>query len=135
MAGGQKFRADNNGEMDCRWKRRRRFGMPDYFVTLTIPANTPQTSPVSTQIEIEGDSRAVKQFIGTLKSSPPPLSRIYSIETKEVLRQNEKTFHIRQSSVESVRVPLITPDSDVCKDCLRELFDPSDRRYQYPFIN
>lgn len=87
-------------------------------------------------IEVQGEM--IDTFIQEIKASPPPLSKIEEL-TSQVLVSKEifKNFSIRQS----IPLPyqdnftLISPDIATCQDCLRELFDPGDRRYLYPFIN
>src|SRR5687768_8078493 len=49
--------------------------------------------------------------------------------------RGEATFQILHSRAAAERQALIAPDSATCDDCLRELFDPADRRHRYPFIN
>ena len=87
------------------------------------------------EIEIEGSEESLNNFLSQVKNNPPPLSRILSILQKEIPLIGDKTFAIHESKTLADRVPFISPDSDVCDDCLRELFDPADRRYRYPFIN
>ncbi len=87
------------------------------------------------EIEIEGEDGLVSKFLEKLEQYPPPLCRIHSVQSKEIPVREEKTFYIRESRQPGTRLPLISPDTDVCEDCLKELFDPSDRRYRYPFIN
>ena len=61
------------------------------------------------------------------------------IESMEAIYSPElrgyEGFEIRQSQREEFRNTLISPDIGICEDCLRELRDPRDRRYRYPFIN
>ncbi|MBI1194649.1 MAG: carbamoyltransferase HypF [Gammaproteobacteria bacterium] len=84
-------------------------------------------------IEIQG--RRIDDFISALKSELPPLARIDSIEQKDVPPEvNESEFLIRES-LQSAVTAAIPPDSSVCPDCLRELFDPASRYYRYPFLN
>jgi hydrogenase maturation protein HypF len=83
-------------------------------------------------IEVEGER--TEEFIKLLQSSPPPLSRIESIQ-KEVLEEaGFDEFRILSSEDEG-SFTHVSPDVSICEDCRRELMDPSDRRYLYPFIN
>ena len=87
-------------------------------------------------IDIEGESSTVEQFIADIKSGPPPLSLIESFERRDDLDlANFKDFHIVESDSSGERFIPISADIATCKDCLKELFDPRDRRYLYPFIN
>ena len=87
------------------------------------------------EIEIEGSENNSKEFIALLQASAPPLSRIQSVHVQEIPVTGDALFMILESKELPDRLPLISPDTDVCEDCLRELFDPADRRYRYPFIN
>ena len=57
------------------------------------------------------------------------------IETNAIEPLGEHEFVIEQSSEGGERTALVPADVATCDDCLRELFDPSDRRFRYPFIN
>lgn len=87
-------------------------------------------------IEVQGEM--IDAFIQEIKTSPPPLSKIEKL-TSQVLVSEEtfKNFSIRQSTPLSYQdnFTLISPDIATCQDCLKELFDPENRRYLYPFIN
>jgi len=87
-------------------------------------------------IEVQGEM--IDTFIQEIKTSPPPLSKIETL-TSQVLISKEifKNFSIRQSITLSYQdnLTLISPDIATCQDCLKELFDPEDRRNLYPFIN
>jgi len=86
-------------------------------------------------IHIEGDEDDINSFIEKLSSEKPPLAVMDEISVREVPPENFKTFDIQHSTpIEGAFQP-ISPDVSICDDCLRELFDPSDRRYRYPFIN
>lgn len=83
-------------------------------------------------IEVEGE--AVEDFINRLSSDSPPLSRIVDIRVSAIPLKGERGFRIIESR-DNGRFTLISPDVSICDDCLKELFDPMDRRYLYPFIN
>ncbi len=86
-------------------------------------------------IHVEGEEENVKSFIEKLSSEKPSLAVIDSVSVKEVSPENFTTFDIQHSTpIEGAFQP-ISPDVAICDDCLRELFDPNDRRYHYPFIN
>lgn len=91
------------------------------------------------EIEVDGAATALRQFIRRLKDDAPTLARIDEISSTKRPALNFTTFEIRDSeSLDSVLQSAgqpISPDVCICSDCLRELFDPSDRRYRYPFIN
>ncbi len=85
-------------------------------------------------IEVEGEG--IRDFIREMRTSPPPLSKIETFETEDLPPEHSFTdFRIEESVPEEGRFTLVSPDMATCNDCLRELFDPSDRRYRYPFIN
>ncbi len=87
-------------------------------------------------IDVEGESSTIRQFIADLKSGPPPLSLIESVECSQDLGPAYFTdFRIVESDSSGERFIPISADIATCADCLRELFDPRDRRYLYPFIN
>ncbi len=86
-------------------------------------------------IEIEGQRDALVRFELALRDQPPPLARIDSIMAEDIAPRGDRAFVITHSVAGDERRALISPDTATCADCLRELFDPSDRRYRYPFIN
>jgi len=88
----------------------------------------------SVEIEVEGEEDSIKAFINDIQTKKPPLARIERIETEDIHFNNFEDFIIKESKEDS-GYQLISPDIAVCSDCLRELFDPNDRRYRYPFIN
>ena len=86
-------------------------------------------------IEAEGPPEKLTAFGRALREEPPPLAVISRIEVTDLPPLGETGFIIRPSDGEPERKAQIAPDTWVCPDCLRELFDPADRRYLYPFIN
>jgi hydrogenase maturation protein HypF len=92
-------------------------------------------SSAGVDIEVEGPPAALDAFIAALDVEKPPLAVIDSLSVKEIPPNGYRRFAIRHSrSVPGDFVP-ISPDICICDDCRRELFDPHDRRYLYPFIN
>jgi hydrogenase maturation protein HypF len=86
-------------------------------------------------IRIEGPAESLVAFEKDLAAKSPPLAHIVEIQSRPHPLQNYADFRITSSRGESVMATLISPDVAVCDDCLREMFDPADRRYHYPFIN
>lgn len=86
-------------------------------------------------LEIEGLASALDAFEQTLRTAPPPLARIDEVSIETVAPCGETLFRIETSRAATARNTLISPDVATCDDCLRELFDPADRRFGYPFIN
>jgi hydrogenase maturation protein HypF len=85
--------------------------------------------------EVEGDAGAVGKFLLLLRQQAPPLARIERISTRAIEPAGDLEFAIAPSASGGERRALISADSATCADCLRELADPADRRYRYPFIN
>ncbi len=86
-------------------------------------------------IEVEGESGAVEDFLSRLPAGAPPLARITEVHVEEIACNHDAEFRILPSRTGEERRALISPDVALCDDCLREMLDPSDRRYRYPFIN
>jgi hydrogenase maturation protein HypF len=86
-------------------------------------------------IEVEGAPEFLDAFHGAILEEKPPLAHITSIDSVEQPLKAYLDFTIHKSEVQEHRRALISPDVCVCEDCLKELFDPNDRRYGYPFIN
>lgn len=86
-------------------------------------------------IEVEGDESAITLFVENLRDNPPPLAHIENITFSEIPMQSETQFVIVESQAQAGANTLISPDLCVCDDCLREMNDPNDRRFRYPFIN
>ncbi len=85
--------------------------------------------------EVEGSARAVARFLALLGQEAPPLARIERISSTRLGVTGAADFAIVPSQAGGERRTLIAADSATCADCLRELADPADRRYRYPFIN
>ena len=86
-------------------------------------------------IEIEGASDCVSSFTRRLKIEKPARAIIQSCEWSHLDPLGYKEFEIRESTDHGGKSALILPDIATCDDCLRELFDPQDRRFRYPFTN
>jgi hydrogenase maturation protein HypF len=87
-------------------------------------------------IDVEGDCRIIEQFINDLTSNPPTLSLIESVERNDDLDPaHYDDFRIVESRSDGETLPTISVDVATCADCLRELFDPRDRRHRSPFVN
>src|SRR5271167_3521930 len=96
---------------------------------------TIRNSSAGVIIEVQGPPPTVDDFVTHLSTDAPPLAQITGITEREVPCRADSQFRIVGSQEgEEVRT-LIPPDVAICPDCLREMFDPSDRRYHYPFIN
>jgi len=87
------------------------------------------------EIEVSGSPAACAAFVQDLQLNPPPLAHIDSFEVKPSEPQVYPAFVIRESQDKAGDFLPVSPDLAICPDCRRELFDPADRRYRYPFIN
>ena len=87
-------------------------------------------------IHAEAESQLLDGFVAELHTNPPAAARVTEVELKEVPLQDCTTFEIRESQVDDVdEGTLVSADLATCDDCLKELYDSSNRRYRYPFIN
>ncbi|HSO12931.1 MAG TPA: acylphosphatase, partial [Anaerolineales bacterium] len=86
-------------------------------------------------IEVDGEQDVLDAFVKALHDEAPPLSRIDELTASFRPANGFRSFDILHSEVVEGAFQPISPDVAICDDCLRELFDPSDRRYRYPFIN
>ncbi|MBU1750545.1 MAG: carbamoyltransferase HypF [Chloroflexi bacterium] len=86
-------------------------------------------------MEVEGPAPAVAAFLHDLTAQAPPLARIEDVAVQDADPVGYTGFEIRHSQAQEGRYQLISPDMATCADCRRELLDPADRRYRYPFTN
>jgi hydrogenase maturation protein HypF len=86
-------------------------------------------------IEVQGDPFFIDSFLERLPAELPPRARILSLLPRDAEPQPETSFRIVSSRLDSPPRVLISPDIAVCDDCLREMMNPRDRRFRYPFIN
>lgn len=85
--------------------------------------------------EVEGPEQAITVFANQVRKHLPPLADISTMTGTEIALQNDRNFRIIASEKGLKSEVHISPDMAICSDCLKELFDPADRRYHYPFIN
>ncbi len=85
--------------------------------------------------EVEGNAADVATFVGALRERPPPLAVVAQVIQESLPPTGETGFVIAPSPPGGHREALVSPDVATCEACLRELADPADRRYRYPFIN
>jgi len=94
-----------------------------------------QNSPQGVFIEAEGPRTTLEQFLVRLRAEKPPRSFIQSLEFWWLDATGCAGFEIRPSDAGGGKTAIIMPDLATCPDCLREIFDPRDRRHLYPFTN
>ena len=91
-------------------------------------------------IEAHACAEALEDFVAALSEHAPAAARVERIDVADLEpgtwdTANEQGFRIVASQDQTAHTTLISPDIATCDDCLRELFDPADRRFHYPFIN
>ena len=88
------------------------------------------------ELEIQGERSAVERFIAEIPEKSPALAVVESVDFDLLPERKDYTdFRILPSQDLGVHQTLISPDTCICPDCLRELFTPGNRRYRYAFIN
>ncbi len=87
------------------------------------------------EIHAEGALESLAGFLDELQHRPPPAARIAGLESVAVPVEGFDSFSILESQKTALPTVRISPDLPVCQACLRELFDPHDRRFRYPYIN
>lgn len=86
-------------------------------------------------IEAEGEKEILKDFLISLEKEKPELARIQEFESDILEPAGYDDFEIRESSDSGEKSALVLPDIAVCADCLKDILNPRDRRYYYPFTN
>jgi hydrogenase maturation protein HypF len=92
-------------------------------------------TPAGVTIEVQGPQDRIEDFVSRLPAEAPALAQVATLQVRELPCATGESFRILSSRTGSHASALISPDIAICDDCLRELFDPHDRRYLYPFIN
>jgi len=87
------------------------------------------------EIEAQGEPAQLESFVQALRQDCPPLARIAHVSIRKGALREERGFAILASHVSSGRTAAIPPDVALCTECERELLDPGNRRFRYPFIN
>jgi hydrogenase maturation protein HypF len=87
------------------------------------------------EIEVDGTPEALDTFVHALREEAPPLARIDEFHIQDRAPNGFSDFEIIHSEAIPDAFQPISPDVSLCTDCLRELVDPGDRRYRYPFNN
>ncbi|MGW6548009.1 carbamoyltransferase HypF [Streptomyces massasporeus] len=87
--------------------------------------------------EVAGDLRAIDAFADRIRTGAPPLAHVRLVDLSTAHAVPRRGFHVRRSAPGHARAAArdVPPDAAVCDACLRELYDPADRRHRYPFIN
>lgn len=91
-------------------------------------------------IEAHARAEAVDGFVAALSEHSPAAARVERVDIADLKpggwsAADEQGFRIVASQDQTAHTTLVSPDIATCDDCLRELFNPADRRYHYPFIN
>jgi hydrogenase maturation protein HypF len=87
------------------------------------------------EIEAEGAGEAVERFLAALVAQTPPLALVEAVRADDVAPRGETGGFTIAESVAGAPDALVSADAATCEDCLRELLDPADRRFRYPFVN
>ena len=87
------------------------------------------------RMEVEGAGASLDSFLRRLREEAPPLARVDAVAWEPLAATGESGFRIVHSESRGQVSTGIPADAATCADCLRELLDPADRRYRYPFLN
>lgn len=94
-----------------------------------------QNRPDGVLLEVEGPGPSIKAFLSDVHHHLPPLADVTDLAAEEVPVRSDEEFSIIASGTGGGADLHISPDIATCRECLREMSDPEDRRYRYPFIN
>ncbi len=94
-----------------------------------------RNTAVGVEIEAEADDGALEAFVVALRDQHPPLAFVLDFRVDQDTARGFPDFRIEKSQPQEERRAVVPPDIATCDDCLREIFDPGDRRYRYPFTN
>ncbi len=94
-----------------------------------------KNTPSGVLIEVEGETSVLDRFLLRLERERPPFSEIRSISTEILEPAGYHSFRIEESEDKGEKSPFLLPDIATCDGCLGEIFNPSDRRYLYPFTS
>lgn len=86
-------------------------------------------------IEVEGKRQQLEKFLLRIEPKKPPQAFIQSLEASYLDVKGFTKFEIRKSDEGGEKTAIVLPDIATCKDCLEEILDPANRRFQYPFTN
>jgi hydrogenase maturation protein HypF len=93
-----------------------------------------RNTPSGVEIEVQGAIDRLNDFEDALQNKLPPLAVVTSRTSSDIVAiDGESSFTILASGTGRADIQ-IAPDTAICSDCLREMNDPADRRYRYPFI-
>jgi len=92
-------------------------------------------TPSGVTIEVQGAPGVLDRFLERLPAELPPLAKVTSLVPRDAETQPETAFRILSSRLDAPPKALISPDVAICEDCFREMMNPRDRRFRYPFIN
>lgn len=84
-------------------------------------------------VEAEGAARSIDILLERLRCDAPPLAVIASISVADIAPRGHQGFSIVESDLQTDDFGQVSPDVAICSDCRREILDPGDRRYRYPF--
>jgi len=94
-----------------------------------------RNTPAGVELELQGTAAALELFGRRLPDEVPPLAVINGLEQRDLAEQPEESGFSILPSGDGRREVQIAPDTALCPDCRRELFDPADRRFRHPFIS
>ncbi len=94
-----------------------------------------QNTSAGVVIELNGQHDNLTSFVAQFPEELPPLARVESLIQEWIDPNGYAAFDIRKSVKDQQAFSLVPADVSICPDCLREMLDPTDRRYRYPFIN
>lgn len=92
-------------------------------------------TPWGVFIDVEGEENSIQNFLLYIETEKPKIAFISGLEYSVLDTIGYSDFQIINSQIEGEQLTIIPPDIAVCNDCLKEMYDKTNRRYLYPFIN
>lgn len=87
------------------------------------------------EIEAQGSYAGLVHLLGAMQDESPPIAEIQRVDIDKLAPREESGFRVVESKRSGLAASLISPDVATCEDCIREMNDPHNRRFNYPFIN